>query len=188
MNLETLEVPGAWLLSSRQFEDDRGWFQEWFKHSMFKSQIGYDFVPVQANVSYSSAGTVRGIHYSTSPKGQGKLVTVMHGEIDDYAIDLNPASDSFGKWSRVRLSAANRQSLLLSPYMGHAFQALVPDTVVSYLVTAEFDPETEKGITPFCQTIGIEWSASCAPVVSPKDIEAPDLLTQQTAGNLPFHA
>jgi hypothetical protein len=24
MNLETLDVPGAWLLSSRQFEDDRG--------------------------------------------------------------------------------------------------------------------------------------------------------------------
>jgi dTDP-4-dehydrorhamnose 3,5-epimerase len=72
--------------------------------------------------------------------------------------------------------------------MGHAFQALVPDTVVSYLVTAEFDPETEKGITPYCHTIGIEWSDSCPPIVSPKDIEAPDLTAQQMAGNLPFHA
>lgn len=188
MNLETLNVPGAWLLSSRQFEDDRGWFQEWFKHSQFTQQIDYNFVPVQANVSFSSAGTIRGIHYSTAPKGQGKLVTVMHGEIDDYAIDLSSSSPTFGKWSRVRLSSTNRQSLLLAPHMGHAFQALVPNTVVSYLVTAEFDPEAEKGITPYCQTIGIDWSASCAPIVSPKDIEAPDLLAQQTAKNLPFHA
>ena len=185
MNLETLDVPGAWLLSSKKFEDDRGWFQEWFKHSHFTQQIGYNFVPVQANISYSGAGTIRGIHYSTATEGQGKLVTVMHGEIDDYAIDLNPSSPTFGKWSRVRLTSDNRRSLLLGPHMGHAFQALVPNTVVSYLVTAEFNPDAEKGITPFCPTIGIEWSTSCPPVVSPKDIEAPDLPTQQNAGNLP---
>ena len=185
MNLEPLDVPGAWLLSSKKFEDNRGWFQEWFKHSVFKNAINYDFVPVQANISYSSAGTIRGIHYSTAPEGQGKLVTVMHGEIDDYAIDLNPQSATFGKWTRVRLNADNRQSLLLGPHMGHAFQALQPNTVVSYLVTAEFNPEAEKGITPFCSTIGIEWSQECAPVVSPKDIEAPDLPAQQLAGNLP---
>jgi dTDP-4-dehydrorhamnose 3,5-epimerase len=69
--------------------------------------------------------------------------------------------------------------------MGHAFQALVPDTVVSYLVTAEFNPVAEKGITPFCRTIDIQWATNLAPLVSPKDIDAPDLTTQQTAGNLP---
>lgn len=185
MNLEELDIPGAWLLTSRKFEDDRGWFQEWFKHSAFNQSIGYDFLPVQANISHSSQGTIRGIHYSTAQSGQGKLVTVMHGEIDDYAIDLNPSSSTFGKWACVRLSASNRHSLLLSPHMGHAFQALTPNTVVSYLVTAEFNPEAEKGITPFCSTIGIEWSAVCTPVVSPKDAEAPDLPAQQLAGNLP---
>lgn len=185
MKLDALDIPGAWLLSSKKFEDDRGWFQEWFKHSIFEAQVGYNFLPVQANVSYSSAGTIRGIHYSTATSGQGKLVTVMHGEIDDYAIDLNPSSPSFGKWSRVRLDAESRQSLLLAPHMGHAFQALVPDTVVSYLVTAEFNPEAEKGITPFCPTIGINWSESCPPVVSPKDVDAPDLQTQLAAGYLP---
>lgn len=188
MNLEALDIPGAWLLSSKKFEDDRGWFQEWFKHSAVNQTIGYDFVPVQANISHSSEGTIRGIHYSTAPKGQGKLVTVMHGEIDDYAVDLNPASSSFGKWARVRLSASNRHSLLLEPHIGHAFQALAPNTVVSYLVTAEFNPDAEKGITPFCTTIGIKWSSNRAPVVSPKDIDAPDLLAQQMAGNLPFSA
>lgn len=186
MNLEPLDVPGAWLLSSKKFEDERGWFQEWFKHSIFIESISYDFVPVQANISYSSEGTIRGIHYSTAKEGQGKLVTVMHGEIDDYAIDLNPSSATFGRWSRVRLSSTNRHSLLLGPHMGHAFQALAPNTVVSYLVTAEFNPEAEKGITPFCPTIGIEWSPNCAPVVSPKDTDAPDLPSQQLAGNLPF--
>jgi len=43
----------------------------------------------------------------------------------------------------------------------------------------------EKGITPFCRTIDIQWATNLAPLVSPKDIDAPDLTTQQNAGNLP---
>jgi dTDP-4-dehydrorhamnose 3,5-epimerase len=185
MDIESLEVPGAWIIRSPKHEDDRGWFQEWFKSSLVVERIGYSFTPVQANISSSKAGTIRGIHYSTAPGGQGKLVTVMHGSIDDYAIDLNPDSHTFGRWSRVRLTADNRQSLLLSPHMGHAFQALTPGTIVSYLVTAEFDPTAEKGITPRCPVIGIDWSTECAPIVSAKDVEAPDLPTQHASGNLP---
>ena len=185
MNIETLPIAGAWRISGHRFADDRGWFQEWFKHSAILKSTGYDFVPVQTNISRSAANVVRGIHYSTAPNGQGKLVTVMNGEIDDYVIDLNPASATFGRWDRVRLSSDSGDSVLIAPHMGHAFQSLRNDTIVSYLVTAEFDPESEKGINPLCPTIGIPWSGAIDGLISPKDLAAPTLLQQKEAGHLP---
>lgn len=186
MNLTPLSVSGGWLIQGRRFADERGWFQEWFKHSALLEAIGYDFTPVQTNISKSAKHVVRGIHYSIAPLGQGKLVTVMYGEIDDYVIDINPTSSNFGKWERVRLSSETGDAVLLAPHMGHAFQALRDDTIVSYLVTAEFDPDSEKGISPLCPTVGIDWAGDVDNLLSPKDFAAPTLLQQRDAGLLPF--
>jgi len=186
MLITPLSIPGAWLIKARRFEDDRGWFQEWFKHSVVLKETGFDFVPVQANISKSAAGSIRGIHYSVAPQGQGKLVTVMSGYIDDVIIDIRPNSPTFGKWEKVRLSAESGDAVLISPNLGHAFQALAADTVVSYMVTAEFNPAAEMGISPFCSDLNIVWDSSIAPLVSPKDIEAPTLHEQRVVGNLPF--
>ena len=185
MNIIPLSIQGAWLIEGRRFEDDRGWFQEWFKKSAVFAQTGFDFNPVQTNISKSAAGSIRGIHYSIAPQGQGKLVTVMSGAIDDYVIDVRPASSTFGKWERTRLDSRTGGSLLLSPNLAHAFQALEKDTIVSYLVTAEFNPESEKGITPFCPKLAIEWDPSIALLVSQKDIDAPTLEDQLKSKNLP---
>ena len=185
MNIIPLSISGAWLIKAKRFEDGRGWFQEWFKHSLIAEETGFDFQPIQTNISKSAAGSIRGIHYSTAPKGQGKLVTVMSGSIDDVVVDVRPGSPTFGKWEKVRLDSNTGDSVLISPSLGHAFQALTDDTIVSYLVTAEFNPLAEKGITPFCADLTIEWDSMIAPLVSQKDIEAPSLLEQKTAQNLP---
>jgi dTDP-4-dehydrorhamnose 3,5-epimerase len=185
MNIIPLSISGAWLIKARRFEDDRGWFQEWFKQSVIAEKTGFDFHPVQTNISKSAAGSIRGIHYSIAPEGQGKLVTVMSGAIDDVVIDVRPGSPTFGKWEKIRLESNTGDSVLISPNLGHAFQALTNETVVSYLVTAEFNPVAEKGITPFCTDLNIEWDPLIKPLVSPKDIEAPSLSDQQKALNLP---
>ena len=185
MTAKELDIRGAWHIEGRRFADDRGFFQEWFKSSSLHSMTGVSFVPVQANISRSAAGVIRGIHYSIAPEGQGKLVTVMSGAIDDYVIDIRPSSPSFGQWQRVRLTSDNGDALLIDPYLGHAFQALSDDTVVSYLVTAELNPEMEKGITPFCPEVGINWALHAPDAVSPKDREANGLSAQSKAGLLP---
>lgn len=185
MNVTQLDIAGAWHIKGNRFADDRGFFQEWFKSSALAESTGVSFRPVQANISRSSAGVIRGIHYSIAPSGQGKLVTVMSGSIDDYVIDIRPGSPTFGQWRRVRLSSANGDALLIDPHLGHAFQALEDDTVVSYLVTAEFNPEMEKGITPFCAEIAIDWQPHGERALSPKDVAAPGLLQQRDAGLLP---
>ena len=187
MNIVPLSISGAWLIKARRFEDDRGWFQEWFKQSVIEEHTGFNFSPVQTNISRSATGSIRGIHYSIAPEGQGKLVTVMSGTIDDVIIDVRPTSPTFGKWEKVRLSAELGDSVLISPNLGHAFQALENNTIVSYLVTAEFNPAAEKGISPFCPIININWDSTIAPLVSQKDIDAPSLADQQKTDNLPLY-
>ena len=187
MKVTSLEIQGAWLITPDRHRDDRGWFQEWFKHSEVLEKTGYDFVPLQANISHSARGTIRGVHYSTAQEGQAKLVTVLHGEIDDYVIDIRPSSPTFGKWERVHLTAENGHSVLLSAHLGHAFHALTDNTVVNYLVTAEYNPTAEKGVTPMCPHLGIDWANTGQYLLAPKDERAPDLYAQQSAGLLPTH-
>lgn len=185
MDIEPLDIAGAWVIRGRRFSDDRGWFQEWFKQSALLAASGVSFAPVQTNISKSSAGVVRGIHYSIAPQGQGKLVTVMNGEIDDYVIDVRQGSPTYKKWIRVRLSSDTGDAVLIDPHLAHAFQSLRNDTIVSYLVTAEFDPEMEKAITPFSEEIDINWSRDVQPLVSTKDFHAPTLSQMRKQNLLP---
>lgn len=178
-------IAGSWLLSPVRYADDRGWFQEWFRRSAVAEVCGYDFAPVQANISHSRRGTIRGIHYSIAPEGQAKLVTVLAGEIDDYVVDIRPQSPTFGRWVRRRLSAENGAAMLISAHLGHAFHALVDGTVVAYLVSAEYNPTAEHAITPFCAHLGIDWPDAGDHVVTDKDRNAPDLHAQRDAGRLP---
>lgn len=187
MNITKLDIGGAYYIEAKRHADERGWFQEWFKKSELQKHIDFDFTPIQANISRSSKGVVRGIHYSIAPEGQAKLVTVMNGAIDDYVIDINPNSKKFGKWVRVHLTAQDGNAVLLPPHAGHAFQALTDNTVVCYLVTAEFNPTAEKGITPACPTLSIDWATDCRAVLSEKDKAAPNLLEQRDNAHLPIN-
>jgi len=185
MNITKLDIGGAYYIEAKRHADERGWFQEWFKKSELRKHIDFDFTPVQANISHSKKGVVRGIHYSIAPAGQAKLVTVMHGAIDDYVIDINPTSEHFGKWIRVRLTSQDGNAVLLPPHAGHAFQSITDNTIVCYLVTAGFDPSVEYAIRPTCPDLGISWSDQHTLLLSEKDLNAPTLLEQRSNYLLP---
>jgi dTDP-4-dehydrorhamnose 3,5-epimerase len=185
MTAKALSIHGAWLLQSRVFADDRGTFSEWFKSSLLTELTGELFEPVQANVSVSNAGVIRGIHYSLAPRGQAKLVTVLRGSIMDVAIDARVGSATFGKYESAELHAGDGQAMFLRHDMAHAFQALEDNTVVSYLVSSEYSPTDEKEISPMCSTLNIQWSKKLQVVLSEKDRAAPNLATQQSLNCLP---
>ena len=185
MTAKPLSIHGAWLLQSRVFADDRGTFSEWFKSSFLTELTGESFEPVQANVSISNAGVIRGIHYSLAPLGQAKLVTVLRGSILDVAVDVRVGSPTFGTYESVVMVAGDGQTMFLRSDMAHAFQALEDNTVVSYLVSSEYSPTDEKEISPMCARLGIDWDASVPPVLSEKDRAAPGLDQQHTAKFLP---
>jgi dTDP-4-dehydrorhamnose 3,5-epimerase len=184
MKITPSTISGAWLIESKRFEDDRGWFQEWFKKSIVLHDCNFEFKPSQINISHSRQGVIRGVHYSIAPEGQAKLVTVISGIIDDYIVDTRIGSPTFGTWERVRLNSEHGNSVLLSPHMAHAFQAISLEATVCYAVSTEFNPLAEKEINPYCPTLAIKWSSEVSAVLSPKDQAAPNLEEQKAEGML----
>jgi len=186
MKLTQLGIEGAWLAESPVWSDDRGFFREWFKSEDVKAVTGRDFGIEQANISLSSAGTLRGIHYSIAERGQAKWITCVSGSIKDVIVDVRPNSSSFGQWIEVELSGDSGNAVFISEGLGHAFLALMDNSMVAYLVSTPFSSKDEFEINPLDEKIGINWGMSLRDLkISDKDKNAPTLAERFTEGKLP---
>ena len=186
MKLMPLGIDGAWVAESSVWSDDRGFFREWFKSDEIKNATGRDFEVEQANVSLSSAGTLRGIHYSIAPRGQAKWITCVSGSIQDVIVDIRPDSKTFGKWLDIELKCDSGKSVLISERLGHGFLALEDNTAVAYLVSTPFSPTDEFEINPLDEEIGINWGMDLSSLkISEKDKIAPTLAERILEGRLP---
>lgn len=186
MELTPLGIDGAWLVESPVWSDNRGFFREWFKSEDVKAATGREFRIEQANISFSLAGTLRGIHYSIAPKGQAKWITCVSGSIKDVIVDIRPKSKNFGKWVEVNLESNPGHSVFISEGLGHGFLALEDNTSVAYLVSTPFSPTDELEINPLDKKIGIDWGMDSNSLkISEKDRNAPLLLSLLAEGKLP---
>lgn len=186
MQIRELSIPGAWELTPVQRSDDRGVFLEWYRFDLLEQAIGHRFDLRQANTSVSKRGVVRGIHFADVPRGQAKYVTVTHGAVLDYAIDIRVGSPTFGQWDSVLLDTVDRRAIYLSEGIGHAFVALTDDATVSYLVSDTYNPTAEHAINPMDSEIGLVFPSEAGePLLSPKDLEAPTLSQALADGILP---
>jgi dTDP-4-dehydrorhamnose 3,5-epimerase len=186
MKIESLSIKGSWIAESPIWYDHRGYFREWFKSDDIESVIGYSFNPQQANISSSSEGTVRGIHYSLAEKGQAKWITCVSGSIRDFVVDIRPNSVTFGKWVAVELSAELGQAVLIGHGLGHAFVSLQENTTVAYLLSSPYSPNNEFEINPMDPDIGIRWGIDHEKLkISDKDKFAPSLNQRRLSMQLP---
>ena len=186
MKLTPLSIDGAWLAESPVWSDGRGFFREWFKSEDVKAATGRDFGIEQANISLSSAGTLRGIHYSTAPRGQAKWITCVSGLIQDVIVDIRPDSKTFGQWVDVELSGDSGKAVFVSEGLGHGFLTLEDNTTVAYLVSTSFSPTDEFGINPLDEKIGIKWALQQSSLkMSAKDRIALSLFERKFNGELP---
>ncbi len=186
MQLTPLEIEGSWLAESPIWNDQRGFFREWFKSNDIKNKVGREFCVEQANISSSTKGSLRGIHYSLAPSGQAKWITCISGSIKDVIVDIRPHSKTFGKWLNIELTASSGQAVLIGEGLGHGFLALEENSIVVYLINSEFSPSEEYGINPLDKNIGIDWGLDSSLMsISEKDRSAPSLLEQLQFGLLP---
>jgi dTDP-4-dehydrorhamnose 3,5-epimerase len=163
-----LELDGLVLLSPVVHEDARGSFVECFRRDRWAAAgVASDFV--QDNHSRSIQGTLRGMHFQP---GQAKLVRVGQGRIFDVAVDIRPASSTFGRWQGVELDDRAHQQLVVPDGFAHGFCELSEEADVIYKVSAYYDPATEAGFRWDDPEVGIDWPVD-APVVSERDRRAP---------------
>lgn len=186
MQIRELGIPDSYEITPQQFGDDRGVFLEWYRHDLLEDAIGHSLDLRQANLSSSSRGVVRGIHFAAIPRGQAKVVTAVGGAVLDIVVDVRVGSETFGQWEAVRLDDVDRKVLYLAEGLGHAFIALTDNATVAYLTSDVYRPDREFGINPLDPALGIVFPEEAGePLLSAKDLAAPTLAEAQAAGILP---
>jgi dTDP-4-dehydrorhamnose 3,5-epimerase len=168
-----LEIPEVILAKAQEFSDERGYFLESFKESIFTNN-GIDTKFVQDNFSHSVKGVLRGLHYQKNPKAQSKLVTTLRGEIFDVAVDIRKNSPTYGKWVGEILSEQNHKLLYIPEGFAHGFCVISEEADVLYKVNNEYSPDDEMGIMWNDPEINIKWPID-KPILHEKDSNLPSL-------------
>lgn len=170
--LET-NLPGVRLIEPYVFGDERGYFLETFNARRYEKALGQQLDFVQDNLSRSARGVLRGMHLQIK-KPQAKLVRVVHGEVFDVALDVDPQSPSFGKWVGEVLTAENQRQLFIPKGYAHGFQVLSEYALFEYKCIGYYEPSDEGGVVWDDPDAGIEWPIA-DPVLSEKDRQLPTL-------------
>ena len=189
-------LPGLRLVELAVHGDARGWFFESFRAACYRDLLGPQAVFVQDNVSSSTRGVLRGLHFQAHHP-QGKLVGVIRGEIYDVAVDLRRDSPTFGQWRGMVLTQPGgltpaptaagaapssrpvRRSptsvpgtlyrqLWIPPGFAHGFATLSDMAIVQYKCTDYYRPDDEACLSWNDPTLGIDWPVD-EPVVSARD-------------------
>ena len=148
-------LDGLVLLTPAKHGDDRGFFMETFRADAWAAK-GVPTEFVQDNHSRSRRGTLRGMHFQTSP-GQGKLVRVARGRVLDVVVDIRSASPTFGQWEAFELDDERAHQLWIPVGFAHGFCVLSDVADFVYKCTSYYDPATEAGIRFDDPDVGIEW-------------------------------
>lgn len=160
------ELEGVWIFEPKVFGDARGFFMETWNRARY-AEAGLDVTFVQDNVSRSSRGVLRGLHYQ-HPNAQGKLVQVLEGEVVDVAVDIRVGSPTFGQSVTVNLSDQNFRQLYVPPGFAHGFCVLSETAIFAYKCTDFYNAAAEGGVLWNDPDLNISWGVE-NPLLSDKD-------------------
>ena len=170
MNIVQTSLQDCVIIEPKVFRDERGFFLETFHTSRYADLAGISLPFVQDNYSRSSKGVLRGLHFQKT-KLQGKLVSVVRGEVYDVAVDIRKGSSTFGQWVGVILSEENKKQLWVPPGFAHGFVVLSEIADFEYKCTDYYDPSDEGSILWNDPDLAISWPVE-NPILSDKDINA----------------
>jgi len=168
-----LNIPEIIHIEPEIHSDQRGFFTEVYKSPEFK-QHGMTRPFVQVNHSKSIKGVLRGLHYQKEPMAQGKLVSVIEGEIFDVAVDIRTGSPTFGQWIGIRLDSKGKKMLYVPEGFAHGFCVLSEAAQIIYYSTEVYSPEHERGLLWSDPAVGVKWPIK-DPILSDKDAVSPKL-------------
>ncbi|WP_106183050.1 dTDP-4-dehydrorhamnose 3,5-epimerase [Candidatus Pandoraea novymonadis] len=172
MKLTRTKIRDVQIIEPKMFIDARGYFFESFNHHVFSKALGYDLTFVQDNQSRSMRGVLRGLHYQVEHAVQGKLVRVVEGVIFDVAVDIRPASATYGQWVSEILSAENRKQIWIPEGFAHGFLVVSAYAEVCYKTTDYWVPQNERSLRWDDPDLAIHWPLTeigVAPLISERD-------------------
>jgi dTDP-4-dehydrorhamnose 3,5-epimerase len=165
MHVEETIFEGVYIIKPKVFKDKRGYFLETYKEE------NYNFLNVkfaQDNLSKSSKGVLRGLHFQLPPFAQDKLVSVVKGAVLDVIVDLRKNQQTFGKHLAVKLSEKNKKQLFIPKGLAHGFVSLKKETIFTYKCSSVYQAKSEVSINPFDKELNIDWKLNKL-IISDKD-------------------
>lgn len=172
--MKRIETPlaGALVFEIGRYEDDRGWLSEVWNRRRY-AEHGLDVEFQQENVSFSRGGVLRGLHFQ-SPNPQGKLITVLEGEVWDVGVDIRAGSPTYAQWFGVTLSGENGRQFWLPEGFAHGFLVLSERALVHYSCTVPHEAGNDRAVAWNDPEIGIRWPVEPR-TISDRDRRAPRL-------------
>jgi dTDP-4-dehydrorhamnose 3,5-epimerase len=165
-------LPGAFLIETERFEDERGAFVRTYCRQELESH-GIDPTVAQCNLSINPRrGTLRGLHFQAGARNEAKLLRVLRGAIFDAIVDLRPASPTYLRHFTVELRAEEEVELFVPKGMAHSFLTLEDATDVFYQISEPFTPGAARGYRYDDPAFGIAWPLEVA-VISDRDRALP---------------
>jgi len=168
VNVVPSTLPDVLILEPQVFGDERGFFYESYNAREFAEKTGINAQFVQDNHTRSAKNVLRGLHYQIK-QPQGKLVRVSGGEVFDVVVDLRKSSSTFGQWTAIALSAANKRMLWIPPGFAHGFLVISEYAEFLYKTTDYWAPAHERYIAWNDPQLNISWPLQGAPLLSAKD-------------------
>ena len=139
-------IEGPYLINSKIFRDERGYFFESWNKKSFEELINKKVDFVQDNQSNSNYGVFRGLHFQLNPKPQGKLVRVVKGKVFDIILDLRKGSNTYKSWVGIYLEDKIHQQLWIPEGFAHGFLSLEDNTILNYKTTDYWYKELERSL------------------------------------------
>ena len=167
-----MKIQGLKIIENNSFEDDRGYFMEFYNQKTYQNLLNKDNSFVQDNISSSKKNVIRGLHFQAPPFDQGKLVQVLQGKALDVVVDIRRDSPTFGEHYKIELSSKNKIQFWVPSGFAHGFISLEDDTLFSYKCTQFYSKDHERALLWNDKTLNIDWGTQ-NPIVSQKDQEAP---------------
>ena len=162
------KLKGAFVIDIERHEDFRGYFARTFcERELAERGLKTHFV--QSSVSYNKLkGTLRGMHFQSSPMQETKLIRCTRGAILDAIIDLRRDSPTYKKHFTIELNPDDGRAIYVPEGFAHGFQTLADGTELSYQMTEFFAPEYSCGVRWDDPAFGITWPGKIE-VISERD-------------------
>jgi len=176
VKLLATKIPGAFVIEFESQGDERGYFGRTYCLETFRD-AGAPFGTIrQMSVSFNKQrGTLRGMHWQTEPKREGKIVRAPAGRVLDCIVDLRRDSATYLQSFAIELDARLNNALLIPPLCAHGFVTLTDDCTIEYAMDADYAAEAARGARWNDPAFGIQWPISPS-VISERDKTWPDFV------------
>ena len=165
---ESTEISGVYILTPSVSEDARGNIWTSFLKGEVEELLPDDLFFKHDKFSTSKHNVLRGIHGDTK---SWKLVTCVHGEIQQVVVDMRKDSPTYKQWQDFIINKDNQQLILIPPNMGNAYYVNSSEAVYHYKLAYNgdyIDADEQFSVKWNDEEINIKW-ISDTPILSHRD-------------------